>query len=168
MVTTFLDILHKVASKDDSIFPFKFTSHQVYICFIICTLNFFIRVNGKYKHLHTYNFPHLVFSSRWRMMLIAARCTKILAKDVVAAFAPRATRHVAISKWVELYCRTRYRHVMPANTRNLVMDFPCMLDTRHFSRGNNFERDRERGREKERRLCAVGAEHVVSARTRDV
>lgn len=46
----------------------------------------------------------------------------------------------AISKWVELYCRTWYRLVMAANTRNLVMDFPCMLDTRHFSRGNNFER----------------------------
>ncbi|KYM94664.1 hypothetical protein ALC62_14644 [Cyphomyrmex costatus] len=40
----------------------------------------------------------------------------------------------------ELYCRTWYRLVMLANTRNLVMDFPCMLDTRHFSRGNNFER----------------------------
>lgn len=36
----------------------------------------------------------------------------------------------SISKWVELYCRTRYRLVMPANTRNLVMDFPCMPWTR--------------------------------------
>lgn len=45
-----------------------------------------------------------------------------------------------IFKWVKLYCWTRYRLVMPANTRNLVMDFPCMLDTRHFSHGNNFEK----------------------------
>ncbi|EFN64558.1 hypothetical protein EAG_14476 [Camponotus floridanus] len=45
-----------------------------------------------------------------------------------------------VSENFQLYCWTRYRLVMPANTRNLVMDFPCMLDTRHFSHGNNFEK----------------------------